>query len=91
MCYNPSPIRDKPLGAPAFVKLVYSVVTDDLATRGTRASAEIICVILFLPEFSGFSTGRVTLRSKSRMTPFVAYIYLSARLIAKIRNMVKET
>ena len=24
MCYNPPRVRDKPLGAPAFVKLVYS-------------------------------------------------------------------
>ena len=27
MCYNPPLIRDKPLGAPAFMKLVYSVIS----------------------------------------------------------------
>ena len=29
MCYNPPLVRDKPLGVPAFVKLIYLVVASD--------------------------------------------------------------
>ena len=29
MCHNPAPVRDKPLGAPASVKLVYYIIVHD--------------------------------------------------------------
>ena len=55
MCYNPSLVRDKPLEAPAFVKLLYFHVPARTLTQ-QRCPCEIKIRLIHLDQRKGYVT-----------------------------------